>query len=341
MKRLIPIMILLWFFNLNLKAQGHIQRLKVANKYTCDVYIPLSYDQKKEYPVVYMNDGDNFFSPLGWDGKALLDLLIKQNKIEPIIYVAIHAGPDRVSRYLPYLDSFITSQVGHYIPQAKAYSKDLISEVFIQIEEKYSINPKKRALIGVSFSGLFSTWFATKHNSVSFVASLSPSYWVNNFEIFKELDALSQLTHWFDIGTAEWNYYLPIANKLKDSKKVSSYYLEVPNGAHNISSWRARLEYPLKIFAGDVGKAKHLEIVEECIPSKRNKSKIYYRINPIITTTTGIRYSIPFEINYTFNQEAIDLKQTGQYRLLKKNTKVEGSFNDLKAHLNLTYCKNN
>lgn len=202
--------IIIFFFVLNLWSQSRVESLDINPKYHCEIYLPDSYTETKKYPLVYMNDGEGFFSPNSWDVKKILDHLIEKKDIEPLIYVAIHAGTHRLSRYLPYADPFITTNWGNYTPKAKAYAKDLRDQIFVQIEQNYSVNPKKRALFGLSFSGLFVTWYATQYDDVSFICAFSPSYWVNNYQIMSGLNTISDVTHWFDIGTAEREFYLPI-----------------------------------------------------------------------------------------------------------------------------------
>ena len=93
------------------------------------------------------------------------------------------------------------------------------------------------------------------------------------------------------------------------------FYLEVPDAQHQARDWRARITYPLLIFAGTVSNfnIQKIEIVIETIPSQ-SSNRIYRRINPIITTQNGIRYSASTQASYELlNPSAGEVKPDGSF----------------------------
>ena len=75
------------------------------------VYLPPGYarDTRRQYPVMYMHDGQNVFDGRTsyvpgqyWQAKETADDLIARRRIEPLILVAIyHGGEARLFEYTP------------------------------------------------------------------------------------------------------------------------------------------------------------------------------------------------------------------------------------------------
>jgi enterochelin esterase-like enzyme len=285
------------------------------------VYIPAGYDTIHTYPTIYFNDGETIFAPgYGWMLNNKLDELIDKKIIEPVIIVAIDSKSNRLSWYNPYDDDWIKKNWGSYTPQAKEYTW-LISEIIIPfIEKKYSVKKQAsaRGIIGYSMGGLHATWAGLTHASVfGFSAALSPSYWVADNAILNEINTRQQGGRfWFDLGTAEWQYYIPVYKKLQQAgykAGIDCFYYEVKDAGHNATDWIQRIHYPLIAFAG-INKGlspQKMEVEFECIPSLAVAGKIFRRVNAVITLENGIKYSLSNTASYTLLEGDIKLHDDG------------------------------
>ena len=199
--------------------------------------------------------------------------------------------------------------------------------------------------MGYSFGGLQAIWMALHYpNLFSFSAGLSPSFWVNEYEIFTDGERRKPgQSFWFDIGTAEWNYYVPFIEALKKTGGKygeNIFYSEIPNGAHNAYWWRKRVIYPIMIFAGAKNNdIKKLDVEIEIITGQ-SKSDVYYqRLNPVVTLNNGIQYSIASEAIYTvLNPEAGLVKSDGRFEFSgSENLKIEVTYSGFRKLVNVKY----
>ncbi|MCI0693363.1 hypothetical protein L0337_15335 [candidate division KSB1 bacterium] len=295
------------------------------------VYLPPSYQSSdKRYPVVYIHDGQQ------WQIHDLLDDLIKTGKIEEIILVGIFSSNQRTSEYLPYQDDYVTQDWGPYTPKAKQFSDFVVQKIIPYIDGKYRTikDRKSRAIMGSSFGGLLALWMGYNYDDYfSMVGALSPSFWVADMQIFKDVDAQPKkdLKVWFDLGTLEWNYYIPLSDIL--SQKGYTYgadflYYEVDGGRHDPNDWIARIAYPLIFFHGKASTTiADLNVKIEVIKSF-TRPVWFLRLNPVVEMDNGLKYS---------------LAQFAKYELLNPSDGVvnyDGSFrfnSDKDLHVNVKY----
>lgn len=172
--------------------------------------MPEGYSTSKKYAAIYFNDGQMLFRKFDMNLKSTLASLIINNQINPLIVVGIHADQYRSEKYVPYADSYVRKVSS----QHEEYAKFLIKKLIPWVAENYSTirTADQRAIFGVSFGGLNATWMALNCPEIyGFSAGLSASYWVNDYEIFSKANKRSEdQIFWFDIGTLEWNYYVPM-----------------------------------------------------------------------------------------------------------------------------------
>ena len=272
-----------------------------------DIYLPDKYTSKKEYPTIYFNDGQSLFTGFNsLDLKKTLDSLISNKALKPIIVVGIHSDQNRTTTYVPYKDQYINSRSSGFEPKTHEYAEFLTEKLIPHIGSKYSTikAASGRAIFGFSFGGLNATWTMLNYpDYFSMAGALSPSYWVADYAIFKEADKYRKGQKiWFDIGTAEWNYYVPFQKTLIDKGALYGadiFYYEVPNARHSYPYWKDRVAYPILAFAGiRPFKIKNWRIETEVIPSQSQKGKYYLRLNPIATCTNGAKYSLATTAKY-------------------------------------------
>ena len=299
------------------------------------IYLPANYNKDHSYKVVYFLDSQAIWTP-EWNLKKRLDDLITSGSIEPIVVVGIETKSNRNSILLPYYDLYVTNNWGGYTPNALAFSNRIHNSVIPYVERKYSVSKSTvdKAYFGFSFGGLHTFWDSIHSpNKWGMVSSLSPSFWIDNYRVFKELEnsEISDTKYWMDIGTGEWDYILPAVDIL--TKKGVKYgeklfYLEVPNAKHQSQYWSERIFMPLIIFAGNQEyQAVNWDVKVEFISSSSG-DKYYKRINPIVTAKNGIKYSVGMLTKYeVLNPDAGKVFKDGSFQFL----------NNKKLNVKLTY----
>lgn len=283
------------------------------------VYLPPDYDKNSTYKVLYFNDGQTVFGPYGLNADGSANELIHKNLIEPLIIVGIHSDQNRTSNYLPYLDPSVVLDFGDYLPHADQYSKRIITQVLPFIEKKYK-TALGRGIAGYSFGGLHATSTALNFpDQFAFCGALSPSYWVNDFEIFKEgTKAQATQLYYFDIGTGEWNYYVPFLTHSNLPILKNIFYYEEHGARHHIADWRGnRTCNILLLFAGKTDLSQYtwenkLEIIRSA-----TTGKFYLRINPLITYSNGVIASVSYAATFTVSNPAVgEVNKDGSFRFI-------------------------
>lgn len=130
------------------------------------VYLPSGYNprQKSKYPVIYLFDSFIYLNRV--EVPNILDNLIKEGKIEPMVAVFID-NPTNTSRLteLPYNFDFKQFVTDEFVP-------------FIRNKYNTSLDPDKNLIGGVSYGGLASAFIAFYHPDIfGKVLSQSGGFW--------------------------------------------------------------------------------------------------------------------------------------------------------------------
>lgn len=325
----------------NAQPALHTIEEHIVGEFRLSVYLPPGYDTTKNYKVLYFNDGQTVFGNYGLGTDETADELISKNLIEPVIIAAIHSDSRRTGNYVPYADEAAVQDFGSYRSDADGYTKKIISVIIPFIESRYKTK-RGNGIAGYSFGGLHATWAALNYpDRFSFAGSLSPSYWVKDFEIFKEgIKAKPGQVYYFDVGTGEWNYYVPMLlhSRLPVLKEI--FYYEDYGGHHTVSSWRGdRIKNILLLFAGYTDPAKYTwEIKQEIIKSEYT-GKFYPRINPVITFANGLKCSISYAATFILlNTEDGVINKDGSFRFINpKDLKVKIIYNGEEKMVTVIY----
>lgn len=222
------------------------------------VWLPPSYNSSvKKFPVLYMHDGQNLFSPqtsfLGYDWKVdeVMSVLLKNKKIQEIIVVGIYNSKNRLAEY------------NLFSEEGRAYSLFMIKELKPFIDDTYRTKSdcNNTAIMGSSLGGLISFQMVWKYPNVfGKAACMSNSFWVNNREIFefvvKEKDRVPDVKIYLDCGSSE-------KELIRDNKKMclilrSLGFVQGKNllcnfvrgGKHSEFDWAKRLHCPLTFLFG-------------------------------------------------------------------------------------------
>lgn len=166
--------------------EGAIQSAILQSNRFIRVYLPPGYNDSptKRFPVLYVHDGQNAFTSAGphaafgwgnWQLDKTADHLIAENKIRPLIIVAIDCSPSRYREYrgpiAPGLDNRAYER----------YARFLIEELKPRIDRDYRTlaSSEYTALLGSSMGGICSLSLAWENaDTFGMAASLSGAFQV-------------------------------------------------------------------------------------------------------------------------------------------------------------------
>lgn len=242
------------------------------------IWLPPGYDEDDttQYPVLYMQDGQNLFDPrIGgsdgnvWDLDDAIVRLVEAGKMPAVIVVGAFNTPDRFAEYSPW----------HKAPQ---YARFLIDELMPRINSKFRTltGPGNTSVMGSSMGGLLSFYLVTNHPDVFGACGCISSHFSLSEKTFEQfttgrttdagLDDTLYILHdieagltvpdgvryWFDYGTKGLDaaYSAPhsairqwlLGQRLEEGRDfvVRAY----PGADHNEASWRDRLQDPLSFL---------------------------------------------------------------------------------------------
>ena len=148
--------------------------------------LPHDYETSgKEYPVLYLHDGQNLFddyAPFGnWGVDKCLTRLAEKG-IEVIVIAIDHGGKDRISEYLPYDNPKYTEK------QGELYLKFMMEDLKPYIDRNFRVRSEREftGIGGSSMGGLISLYAGFHYNEVfGNLMIFSPSIWISE-EVFKQ-----------------------------------------------------------------------------------------------------------------------------------------------------------
>ncbi len=231
------------------------------------VYLPPNYDsQTRDYPVLYMHDGQNIFDDLtAYAGEWGVDETAQSLAARglPCIVVGIpNGGEARLDEYGPWEDERLkqhsaTGQGG----RALEYLTFLLGNVKPLVDSSFRTSRlrSQTGISGSSMGGLVSLWAALEaRETFGFCAALSSSFWLGGkLEAFVAARVAPDLRIYLDVGgkesslKAQQNAYLKSNRKMRDLLESQGYdlvYLEDANGIHNEADWRRRFPAALEWF---------------------------------------------------------------------------------------------
>lgn len=210
------------------------------------IYLPEGYEKnKKEYPVMYMHDGQNIFDVYTagfgeWGVDECLDSLINAGK-QACIVVGIDNGPKRLNEYNP----FTFRNFGE--AEGDRYLDFIVQTLKPFIDKKYrTLSSKENTIIaGSSMGGLLSYYAMIKQPQVFGKAGIfSPAFWtapaINS--LTDSLAAKVNGKFFFYIGGQEGAAYLndmvTIQELLGEKSTAMIYSVVDDEGMHNEKAWR-------------------------------------------------------------------------------------------------------
>lgn len=224
------------------------------------VWLPPGYadDTARQYPVLYLNDGQNVFdtrfAPVEWQFDETALRLTTAGAIAPALIVAVGAGTTRIDDYT----AVSIQRRGQTMGGASAaYSRYLVDALKPAIDRRYRTRrgADDTAIGGSSLGGLHAMQMLVQRPDV-FGAGLvvSPAVWWGDDWIVQQVARAGSGAHprvWLDIGLAEGEEAVTGARRLRDTLRARGWptdYLEAPGARHDEAAWAARVEPMLRFL---------------------------------------------------------------------------------------------
>jgi len=238
----------------NEKYHENFYSPQLDNERDVIVWLPPNYDKaiNKNYPVLYLNDGQNVFDPttsflgIDWQLDETVTSLINEDRMKEIIMVGIYNTDDRTSEYSP----------KH---KGEKYSEFLINTLkpFIDATYRTLKDAENTAVMGSSIGGSISFHIAWEYPDVFTMAGcLSPAFLVDDNEIVhrvKKDEENKTIKIVIFNGTkgleSELQPAITEMVNVLESKSFDDLIYKIFNGAeHNESAWAKQVEIPLLYF---------------------------------------------------------------------------------------------
>ena len=207
------------------------------------VYLPNGYTTHQKYPVIYVSDGYEYLHERMGNMQTVLDNLIADKKIQPIVAVFVdHREPVNRSNNKRMNELAMNSKYLTF------FTDDLVP--FIESIYSVSNNPKERAVLGTSMGGLTSAYFAfTKPGVFGMAGIQSPAFWYKT-DIYNVCDNPENPPVKIYLTTGVINDAQDGARKMRDilEKNTCAYQYSETNQGHSWGNWRDTLDDILIYF---------------------------------------------------------------------------------------------
>lgn len=215
------------------------------------------YESDKQYPVLYLQDGQNLFNPLAPYGDWAIDKsmakLAEEGHGDVIIVAIDHGNEERVLEYLPYYHPRFGEGKGAF------YIQFMIEKLIPYINSHYrTMTDFQHTGIGGSSMGGLISYHAGLMNPGVFgkMMIFSPSLWMSKmvFEHTKTFEPLNQSRIYLYAGGQESKQHLPNAKRLEAiilEKMVLGHQIDFNfsvnlEAQHNEVYWREEFPKALK-----------------------------------------------------------------------------------------------
>ena len=213
------------------------------------LYLPPDYDDSNEnFPVLYMQDGQNLFDTYTsysgeWEVDETLNNLFDDGYQVPIVIGIDNGGGERLNEYSPW----VNLQYGG--GEGDEYIDFIVNTLKPYVDSNYRTisNRESTGIMGSSMGGYISHYGVLKHQDIFSKAGIfSPSYWFSDtvWTFTTEMGKQNNMKLYQLIGGQEgveavadmWAMHDVLANLGFNEDELLS--LEVPDGEHNETFWR-------------------------------------------------------------------------------------------------------
>lgn len=214
------------------------------------IYLPPDYEtSQKNYPVIYMHDGQNLFdeatSFLGveWKVDETLNTLAEESVEVPIVIGIDNGGLYRIDEYTPWANP--TYGGG----QGKLYTDFIIETLKLFVDENYRTLKEREntAIWGSSLGGLISFYAGLKYQDIfSKIGVFSPSFWFSDsvYLFAEEMGKQQDMRIFLMAGDQESGATVHDMQAMYDTLLNVGFTTDelnikvVPNGQHNEFLWQ-------------------------------------------------------------------------------------------------------
>lgn len=287
------------------------------------LYLPPDYQTStKNYPVLYMKDGQNLFDNLTsfsgeWEVDETLNSLFEQGDYGAIVVGIDNGGGERLNEYSPWVNAqYGGGQGDEYMEFIAETLKPYIDENF-----RTRTEPEFNALLGSSMGALIATYGVCEYpNLFQKLGSFSPAYWFALDDLNTYLSSpidLSNHRSYFVAGENESSTMVTNTNAIKNAMQNNGMssdntFTKFDSfGTHTESYWRGEFGAAYEWLFMD----ENLSI-ETLVPKKPT----------IIQTLSGKLWLAGFDDNARFELFAV----TGQKVTFLK---LENGMNTLPENL--------
>ena len=150
----------------------HIDSDYLERRMLVDIYLPADVALSDQVSLLLVNDGQDLVS-MGFEN--ILNTLLHQHQLQPLICVGIHCGTDRINEY----GTICQPDYKGVGAKAGRYVKFIFDELLPYIRKKYHMPSfREKSFAGFSLGGLSAFDIVWNHPSeFSKVGMFSPSLW--------------------------------------------------------------------------------------------------------------------------------------------------------------------
>lgn len=212
------------------------------------IYLPPGYNEVLSYPVIYCQDGEDFFN-FGRIATTAQELILDEG-IEPFIIVGVDVDKSvRTSEYSP-------DGLKH-----QAYVDFFVEELLPYIEANYPVRttPEDRVLAGDSLGGTVSLHIALQNPDLfTRVMSMSGAFYDASQQIVETLGDLEWLDIFMIVGLQEEAYetdtgvynFVQLNRDMKHllEERDAKIFYEEKDGRHQWGFWQKEVPAAIRYF---------------------------------------------------------------------------------------------
>lgn len=271
-----------------LSENQRIQSARLGYAVQYRVYAPFGYNaaSAQPMPTIYVTDGHEYANDAMGSMVIVLDNLIAERRIQPVIAVFIDPrNPDNLSQ----------NRRGSELVTNANYLRFVAEELVPRIDSMYRTarRAEQRAILGTSLGGINAAYFGLNApQTFGLIAMQSPALWVAP-SLSTEYQRAERLPLKFFLSTGtlfDGESNTRAFRRILEEKGYALRYREVSEG-HSWGNWRALLSDMLAYFFAATSNARKSE---GALPKEFRLEQNYP--NPFNPTTT-IAYALPKRSN--------------------------------------------
>jgi len=210
------------------------------------VYLPAGYESLENLPSLYVTDGQEYSHPEMGNMVRILDNLIFDKKIKPLVVVFIDPrNPENANENRRMTELVLNPDYAQFV------TDELIPEV--DANYKTSKNADDRGILGTSLGGLNSAYFnAVTHDYFHLIGINSPAFQYKP-EIYSIYDTLQSIPSRIIMTTGVIHDTEEGSRKMKEIMEKKNYplkYIETNQG-HSWGNWKGLLDDVLIYLYGE------------------------------------------------------------------------------------------